>query len=117
VRSTDAPDDRDTRCKHADDEAARAEAGCVTRTPFQRAREMLAEHDMRGRTEPLRWRISSDVHDALLPAVHIEDGAVIARALSTTFMGCETTYGDRLFGLPVIREPSLPPNSMILEAA
>jgi hypothetical protein len=30
VRSTDAPDDRHTRCKHADDEAARAEAGRVT---------------------------------------------------------------------------------------
>jgi hypothetical protein len=30
VRLTDAPHDWDTRCEHADDEAARAEAGRVT---------------------------------------------------------------------------------------
>jgi hypothetical protein len=51
-RSTDAPDDRHTRCKHADDEAARAEAGSVTRshpvtddtvTPEARLREAAQE--------------------------------------------------------------------------
>jgi hypothetical protein len=44
VRSTDAPDDRDTRCKHADDEAARAEAGGVTDDTVTRLRRQNHEH-------------------------------------------------------------------------
>jgi hypothetical protein len=88
----------------------------VTRTPIERAREMLVEHDMtRSLTEPLLWRVSPDVRDALLPVVRTADGTIIDRALATTFMGIETKYGDRMYGLPVVMDPSLPPNSLILE--
>jgi hypothetical protein len=88
----------------------------MTRTPIERAREMLVEHDTTGSlTEQLRWRVSPDIRDALLPMVRTADGTVIGRALATTFTGIETKYGDRMYGLPVVTEPSLPPNSLILE--